>query len=1066
MMALWKRLGLLVCLLSMAIAVVAGELPPEKPSTASFSDELGAELYDCTVVCNPSAQLTDAAKVTLTLDAGTNKDALTITLTRQTLDIVSIVDGKPRHFDPVASQVKPGTPYHLTVLRRGDWLGLLHDQTFLFRDTVPRATGNLGSYTAGEGWTVEEPTVQRLEPVRFTDDFMRSAEGTGSWAIQRGKWALQSAWDTDAKGNAGRFSNASYAQNPFAWAGCNPEGSALCTVGKAYWEDYTFSVAVQPGADGAAGVMVNMPDANNGYLVRWTPANDRSPQGDRLTLAKVTDGKPAPISESRGGFIPGQWYKLSVITSSDGLQVLLDGQSRLTAKAVWPWRGGVGLYAEGKNGAVFDDVVVNGHRIKNDLIMENQMGRLSQRFLEDPGTSAIYNRNGWNFFPGEPSQMVYRCDMFGDHWVTLTVRPFSSRTGEMWLGLNNDGKTATSGYRAVMKLSGGKLNYTIYRDTTALVSKNTAPLATNADYNIRFRRSDNRLLLEIDGEKVLETTDTQPLTGLRPIYRAEGCFALAHDSMVLSNEMLVYTFTDEPVDWLSEGEWMQSIRWACDPRWSFLGGWSRGDAVLWHKKRFTGDQYLDAFLGIKMEYPREREVYEDRYRDLGITICGDGHNPRSGYAGIFLAQDSKETFTGPDGRVRPKRRFVLLRNGVEVKSAAVIDPPNKDTSHRNWFELTLTKRGANVDFQVDGKLIFTYTDPEPLTGGVPAIWTNDNGVNVALAEIHYTTPPQLRDEPRVIIDDPWYPEWANIGTPLKLAFPETWSTAGKTVRVTVTPRDVPSAEDNAVEVAGNQLTFTPKVIGDHWYQVSASDGEHVSSSIHLNLPVFKPALGRDDSHALLLYRFDEGNGNIVHDRSKIAPPVNLQIPQQAQAQWLPGQGLNLHGNIPLVTANNATRLLKIQQTRACTLEFWVSPDTVWPSTPGWGGCMLCWQQDNNRMNLAVHNEKSIFLFSPNSAALHGDHSQGLMLFGFRLSLQHYVVTWDGTTTKWYANGKLMQEKQIPWETAQWIDAPLRLGNMADQQHSYLGTFYLVAIHDRCFTEAEIQRHYKAGPSAK
>ncbi len=92
---------------------------------------------------------------------------------------------------------------------------------------------------------------------------------------------------SDPKGNADRFANLIYSQNPFAWAGRSAAGAgALCTVGKAFWEDYTFTTAVQPGADGAAGVMVNMPDAAQGYLVRWSPANDRGAQGDRLTLAQ------------------------------------------------------------------------------------------------------------------------------------------------------------------------------------------------------------------------------------------------------------------------------------------------------------------------------------------------------------------------------------------------------------------------------------------------------------------------------------------------------------------------------------------------------------------------------------------------------------------------------------------------------------------------------------------------------------------------------------------------------------------------------------------------------------
>ncbi len=81
-----------------------------------------------------------------------------------------------------------------------------------------------------------------------------TAQDRGNWTIRRGTWALLSAWDHDPKGNAQRFANASYAQNPFAWAGRSAAGSsALCTVGKPYWEDYTFTTAVQPGAGAPPG---------------------------------------------------------------------------------------------------------------------------------------------------------------------------------------------------------------------------------------------------------------------------------------------------------------------------------------------------------------------------------------------------------------------------------------------------------------------------------------------------------------------------------------------------------------------------------------------------------------------------------------------------------------------------------------------------------------------------------------------------------------------------------------------------------------------------------------------
>ena len=167
-------------------------------------------------------------------------------------------------------------------------------------------------------------------------------------------------------------------------------------------------------------------------------------------------------------------------------------------------------------------------------------------------------------------------------------------------------------------------------------------------------------------------------------YRATGSFTLTHDPLVLGHNMLDYNFTDAPMDWLGEGTWASSIRWSCSANWLFLSGWGRGDSALWHKQRFTGDQSLQAFIGIKMEYLRERDYYEQRFRDVAITICGDGYNPRSGYSAIYGAPDADGT---------PNKRTVLMRNGVVVASRPE-SIAGKDANHHHWFNLQLRNRAA------------------------------------------------------------------------------------------------------------------------------------------------------------------------------------------------------------------------------------------------------------------------------------------------------------------------------------------------------------------------------------
>ncbi|MHB9132044.1 MAG: LamG-like jellyroll fold domain-containing protein [Armatimonadota bacterium] len=1024
-----------------------------------FSDELGVPRYDCIVLLKPAVNVSADSRVTLALEIGSGADATQIQITRDQLVILSLANKKETRLAPVPSGVTPGTPYQLTILRRANWLGVLHDDKFLFRGQVPMAPGAQAGTIAGTGWAVTDARIQRLEPVAFADNFMRTADEKGAWVVQEGQWALQSAWDRDPKGNAKRFQQAIYAMNPFAWVGRSTTGSALCTTGKPYWEDYTLSTAVRPGMDGAVGVMVNMPDTRSGLLVRWSPANDRSPQGDHLTLYRVTDGKREQVAEDAGGYVPGQWYQLQVTSSVDGIHVLVDGRKRLSAKEITPWRGGIGLYAEG-NGGIFDDTTVYGSTLKKDLIAENELSRLNLRFLEDPnGMGKWANpRSDWRPTANTTGQWAHRFNFFGDHWITLTVKPTAEKSGKLWLAVNTDGVSVTSGYRAVVLVEAEQpqVKYALYRGTEVIAQATGDRLSSKEDYHFRLLHVGNRIRLERDDEKVVEATDAEPLTGACPIYGAAGCFSSVRETMALGRNMHDYVFADSPVDWIGHGAWMPTVRWACSPEWSFLGGWSTGEAILWNKARFTGDQVFQAFIGLLMEYPHERDTYHERYRDAAITICGDGIDPRSGYAGIYGA---------PDEKGKPNQRTVLLRNGVIVASANVTIPGFDPQTHRNWYDLVLYKRGDTVEFWVEGVKRLSFTDPAPLDGGIPAIWSEDNGIAVSRARMSCANPPKPRTDPQVILDEPDYPEWVDVGKPLVLDFAKSWSTAGKAIKLEEMPEQRPEGSKAQPVVDGTRVTFAPDVRGWYWYRIHATDGDHRSPDFHLLAPAFTPAVGRDDSHALVLYRFAEGSGKVTKDQSKVAPAVNLAVPKDAQ--WLPGQGVSMiKATMPIMSVQAAAKLKPLITKRAFTVEMWVSNSSVYPINGR--ASLLSWDSGWGEWNFAIgHCDKFLmaipsgeeFLGNARSWADVGDH--------VRTGLQHLVVAWDGRTITGYINGKKEMTKQNYFYPETWKpDNLLLLGMRVDGTNKYLGAYYLVAIHDACFTADQVQRHYQAGPGAK
>ena len=634
------------------------------------------------------------------------------------------------------------------------------------------------------------------------------------------------------------------------------------------------------------------------------------------------------------------------------------------------------------------------------------------------------------------------------------------------LVLHGNGQDDRTGLRAVVTADQEKKqeHYQLFHDATELASGSGKLFDQQEDTSVRFRYAGGKLTLEVDGNTMLEANDAQPAPGTRPAYRAQGGFRNIRNALVLGANFLDFTFTESPVDWISEGTWMQTIRWACQPKWSFYSGWSRGDAVLWYKQRLLGDQSLQVYMGYKMEFPREREIYESIFHahNACISICTDGHNPRSGYA---IMSGQRNEFN------RPSSETVLLRNGVPVQRVNV-SVFGWGMSHRAWFNMDLRKRGDTVEFWLDGALALSYQDPHPIDGGVPAIWTSDGGISIARLRLSYANPPQPRTEAQVILDHPWYPEWANVGQPLMLDFHTPWSTNGKPVALHVEARLAPEGAD--APVAGKtQVVFTPSKIGEFWYQVTASDGENSSPAFNFSGWAFNPALGRDDSHAVVLYRFDEGAGKVVHDHSTIGDPANLQVPAHPNCTWLPGQGLTFSGPQPLMTTSGVAKLMALARNKAGTIEIWASNDSSYFPIH-WLGCLLTWETSSAAHNFLVGGHKADLVAAPFGGHfdINGDDnyldSAGSYsaYMAFRTSLHHIVITWDGNMTRGYTDGKLFDEQQVDWHPDRWsADAPLLLGNNSDMQRTYLGSYYLVAIHDRCFSAADVLRHYQAGPSA-
>lgn len=1055
-----RMLPLFVLLLSSLLFTTALMAAPP----GLFNSQLTTDRYNLSFTLQRDANAVGGAQLYFEWKDKDNYLRMVVTADKYTVEEVknSIV----RKLGDGIWTIAPDAPFSFSIMRRGNELSVEQSEAVIWSSTVSRAPGKEAGITLDAGWVATNNRLQRLSAVDFADNFMRTPEEPDMWTVQSGKWALQSAWDNDPHGNANKNTFSNFAANPFAWIGNNPNGVALCTTGNNFWEDYTMTVAAHPMPGCALGIVVNMTDDKHGLLLRWTAASDRGPVGNTLGLYKYDDGALTAINEVKGGFIPEKWVKIAVESRPDGVRVFIDGQQRISVAGISPWRGAVGLYTEGAAGVVFDDVTVYGNSLNTDIKAEMALAKITEKFSHDnAGHLQQWSApKDWLPLNTNLSYKVYRLDTVGDQWISATVHPALMTTNkvilnanvpnELWLALNSDGIDVNSGYRALVVLAPDRLStqYTLYRGKDLLVTASGDALVNNEEYNFRLWHMGDKVYLEQDGNKVLMVTDTTPMVGVHPAYRAVGCFLKdLKDPLVMSHNVLDYIFDDAPADWVNDGTWISTTRWACSPQWSFFAGWGRGDVALWQKNRFNGNHTFEAFVGIKMEYPREIDQYDDRYRDLSITICGDGKNPRTGYSGIFGA---------PDLEGNPGKRMIILRDGIEVASTFIY-MSSRSANHRDWVHLQLQLDGNQVIFSAESYKL-NYTDPTPLTGGTPAIWSTNNGISVARARIFFTNHPVPRTEPQVILNQRELPEWVNVGTPLELDFYDSWSTTGKPVTLQVIQQQVPAEEKALPTVIGKKVVFAPTAPGPHWYSIIATDGENTSPPFQLYVPVFAPALQRDDSMALVLYRFDEGSGDLVHDLSKIGNPIDLQIPAGGTYNWLPRRGLHLVKTMPLTSFSPLDKILSIGETNAGTIELWLNTDTMYPLTTDWGTNLISMGSPTEfgKINFAVGTRQ-------NMLAIAGPSQVGTELAVHRTSLHHFVITFNDKITTIYRDGVNVGNMNIAWQAKNWKGTlPLLLGSNNYNTKSYQGTFLLAAIHDVILTADQVKKHYQAGPDAE
>ena len=544
---------------------------------------------------------------------------------------------------------------------------------------------------AAEGWAVQE-----IAPVAFADDFTPLAgtpaedpgdaaqRPSGSWEALSGEWGYGSRRDGLIARDRGPLGAAWY-------AGRGQPG--LCVTGYEFWDQYSASLTARAEAETAFGVAFAVQDAANYGVLRLWPSDG---DAGAAALVAVRDGKEEALAKATLDCRPGQWHGLRVELGSGAVCGSVNGERLLHA----PWRGvdsgRVGLYLDGVGGAEFDDVEVQAVSLWGadwrDPLAGDWSGSLRGAKLTEAGCRL---RSG--------ARLSARGGSWREYEATAWLQPGSRPAGLLLSEESGDGGVEFGLARrrggASWRLA-GKGSWAKRLDASGEVG------AAGGEARLSARMRAGRAEFCVDGRPVAVHYGSATVPGRVGLF-ASGTATVGqflcrapvdrHRAVVCESDgsnMRVpgvqdgYTLAVVGDLWRPVGKWAR-VAASGDPRIRLTPG--GGESGLWYLDPCPGDVFVSARL-----------ISAEAGGALRLRICGRPGDSASGYS-LRVARSEGD---GP-------ATLQIMRGAEALAEAAAPAPPGA--------RITLAREGARVLAEIDGEIVLSAADPEPLESGHAAV---------------------------------------------------------------------------------------------------------------------------------------------------------------------------------------------------------------------------------------------------------------------------------------------------------------------------------------------------------
>ena len=257
---------------------------------------------------------------------------------------------------------------------------------------------------------------------------------------------------------------------------------------------------------------------------------------------------------------------------------------------------------------------------------------------------------------------------------------------------------------------------------------------------------------------------------------------------------------------------------------------------------------------------------------------------------------------------------------------------------------------------------------------------------------------------------------------------------------------------------------TPEESGDTGF-TTGDTGEESGSS---GDPTGHPNDGRVYAGVVALYRFNEGAGAQIQDRSLVAPALHLSIPGGAPIAWLPAGGIQFQSAASAASPGGANKIAQAcRASNELTLEVWMTPASPTAEVLG-PARILTYSADSSFRNFTlgqVGNAYSLRIRTSNTND-NGIYQDADPITGGSAStnLTHLVVTYTAASIQLYQGGALQTSAAIGGGFEGWTDAfQLRVGDEATGDRAWLGGLHLAAVYCRALNSIEVGQNFNAGP---